>query len=299
MKFLLFAFILGLSVPVHSKEIISFDVDKVPPKLHKIFQSINPDSEQDKDLVALALEFNNVISLPINPEIFENIIDIEMTKAILTAHSPKKIDISKVLDALKEINAKKRDEVDPFFSEIENGMIKEFNDLYETPFFRDFLRTKRNDLAVQSREVSVIEKKIRLIFPWINYINKTPTPEKKLLSIKIREQILRDLIKSASFLAKYEDKKSKGIGHYISVKLVPNEDEKVLPDGLPLYPTASKHYKAPEKLPEPTDAWRPLGDIFDLDGLPMTKEDLFPAPVENYVPPQVLPEPTDEWILSP
>lgn len=297
MKKLLLLFLISLNV--FAAEELTIDESKVPAKLHTLFKSINANDSMEKDLVALALEFNNIIAMPIDSEVLDNIIDIEITKISLTSFSPKKIDPNKVLDLLKEINAKKLDEIDLFYTEIEKGFIQEFNTLYETPFFRDFIRAKKDSLDITSKEVSVIEKKAKLIIPWIDFILKTPSQEKKIFSIKMRERIIRNLIQVISFLNKYQDKKSAPIGEWISLKTIIKKGEKVLPDGLPLSPVPSKFYKAPETLPAPTDAWRPLGDIFDLDGLPMTKEDLFPIPDEGYTAPEKLPEPTDEWILSP
>lgn len=297
MKILLITFLFYSNL--FAAEVLTINEEKVPKKLHSLFKSINASDGKEKDLVALALEFNNILAMSVDSEIFDNIIDIEITKAALTSFAPKKIDANKILDLLKEVNAKKQDNVDLFYSEIESGFIQELNTLYETPFFRDFIRSKKSSLDIKSREVSIIEKKVKLTLPWIEFALKSTPEEKKIFSIKIRERILRNLIQVISFLSKYQDKKTGPIGEFISLKMVADKGEEVLPDGLPLSPNPSNFYKAPKELPAPTDAWRPLGDIFDLDGLPMTKEDLFPAPSEDYVAPEKLPEPTDDWILSP
>ncbi len=162
-------------------------------------------------------------------------------------------------------------------------------------------------IVVKDKDIAEIERKINIILPWIQFINKSSSESLDDFFKNNNEMILKDLkkitqfytfyspitdsIKSKQFVTLFDqglDKARKEIDA-LDFKLFPSTEE------TKKIKSITELEKNPQTLPKSVDDWIPIDDtIEDSEGLPLTKDQLFPAPSEIYDFPKTLPRSSDE-----
>lgn len=297
MKAFLFLTLFSLSTQASVTKSIEIQGNKIPEKLTALIKSINPNREIDENITAKALELNNFLNYQFEKEVLTKVVHLEYLKAILSLKSPKILPPNETLTFIRKINENSKSINDPFVKSLYEGVIKDLNEIYESPFFRDYLRHIRSKLPLKTKEVREIHKQLRLLTPWIEIFAKEG-PINPLEFNRIKERILSSIITKMNFLIKYNAYPKESFFEYVSIK--ETKKEKLLPDGLPLIPLPSNNYVAPKNLPEGSqDEWTPLGDILELEeSTEVSKDKLNKETKIDDTKAENLPKGSDDWLLE-
>lgn len=211
-------------------------------------------------------------------------------------------------DLIDSISSKlKSDKLNPMAKWILTAIVKDLNIIINYKYFQTYQIQKSQNKKLSTIELIKIDKKIKLLTPWINTFLQKDDEQINIFLRPLHFKIIKRvgylskiIFKTSSFEKEPALSKLHELKYFTySRELTKSEnDMKKIDDvigNISLFPDTNTSYKKPNQLPDPKNDWIPKDD---LEKLRKPRIDLFPKPDPNYERPKNLPEPVNDWLLD-
>ncbi|OUR98938.1 hypothetical protein A9Q84_05870 [Halobacteriovorax marinus] len=289
-------------------------ISKNTPTEYKIvIASINTYSlskEEKENLLKEILLSDAYFSLIPKTELFI-LCKTEIYKQTLSFYSRNNVNQKTITpEFLRELSSsimEKEKQLSPLARWIARAIIRDLRVILGHKYYQTYLIQKSQKKKLSNIELVKIDKKIKLLSPWINTFNHKSSEQ---ININLKP-LHFTIVKKLAFLAKviFNTSSFEKIplpSTLSTLKMFTYSRELTKSEGevkkiedvlsrLTLFPKKSQDYHAPTDLPEPKNDWIPQDDMEKLE---RDKLDLFPNVESGYTSPTELPKPVDDWILD-
>ncbi len=231
------------------------------------------------------------------PEYEDEITLYVLNKSLSLNKGLKTVSHKVIKDFDEAINNKIKEER-VFSIYISNRLKQDLGEVITSSGYSKYQRFLTKKIATKDSEIRNIERSLRIITPWIDFVLSNSSEEVDTFFKNNITQLLIHLKSYTRFINFYAPiNKPKEDKDFVTLydQGLHKAREEIQKITFDLFPEKDSNYIAPEKLPESVDDWVPVDDtVVDDNNLPLTKDELFPDPSELYYPPKTLPRSSDE-----
>jgi hypothetical protein len=305
MKIILCIWFILFGLPLFAENKYVTAEKPIPAELKLLFQSIpvNSLSEEDKLLFEKSLlVMDQNFPLLSKEEVFF-LCKTEIYKTILKKHKEKDIDL-KLVDGkfIRQIDQKmdsiKGNPITPFSTWLILAILSDYKQLISAPQNLSFVALARNGSKSKDRSFLIWEKKMKMIFPWIELFLASDFDEFETISQSLRLEILKILSQYSSLIIKHTKFKNELVVKKSTINSLQFFKWKTIQEKTPtnFFAEEDQASSVPTPIPGWTPKDSPVTPESDQQGKSAVLPPNYPTPSTNYSPPEKLPEPVNDWI---